>query len=164
MSYYDSVWDFRVWVWTLAAGGLVCFGLWILFRASKNAGLAIGAGSAILVVVVLALALAPRGYEIQGTTLKVRLVLATRTYDLTQIKEARTVSAKEVFPPGTWRVFGVGGLFGYYGYFKNAKLGRFLAFVTDRNSLVLLRFPEKTIVISPRNPQSFLEQVQLALK
>ena len=166
MSYFDSVWDSRVWAWTIGTIGVIVFGVAvILFRvAPKDSLSALRWGGLIVLPLLVALAFAPRGYGIDGSTLRVRLVAAAFTYDLKQLSEASLVDVRDAFGAGTWRVFGVGGLFGYYGYFKSPKLGKFLAFVTARDELVLLRFGNKVLVLSPHNARDFLQQVQAASK
>lgn len=162
---YEVIWDSRVWGWSLGTLGLVALALFMLLRGSLFAtpmrfGAAGIAAIFILIAIVAALAFAPRGYVIEGKKLHVRTVMARFTYDLSQLSDVRVAAAREVFSPGTVRTFGVGGLFGYYGYFKNPQLGKFLAFATDRKRLVVLRFPQKTLVISPHDPHGFLREAK----
>jgi hypothetical protein len=74
--------------------------------------------------------------------------------------EASERSGNEVFSGGTLRTFGCGGFFGYFGYFWNPDWGRFLAFATNREELVVLRFRDRVLVISPHGRQSFLQEAQ----
>lgn len=169
MIYFKVIWDSWVWGWSLGILGLLALVLFSLLRASlfatpRHFGVAGIAATFILIVIVAALLFAPRGCVIDGKKLHVCTVMAKFTYDLSRLSEAHVATAGEVFSPGIWRLFGVGGLFGYYGYFKNPQLGKFLAFATDRNRLVVLRFPQKILVISPHDPQGFLQQVQQTLE
>lgn len=55
------------------------------------------------------------------------------------------------------RHFGVGGLFGYFGNFLNARLGKMIWFVTNRNNLLLIETGTgQNIIISPNDPEAFL--------
>ena len=85
-------------------------------------------------------------------------------YDLAKATSAGTAERADVFGPGTLRTFGVGGLFGYYGRFRNPRLGNFVAYVTNTHSLVVLRFPDNAVVVSPDDRAAFLNQVQTILK
>ncbi len=59
------------------------------------------------------------------------------------------------------RLFGNGGLFCVCGRFRNRELGHYRAFVTDPNNAVVLRFADKTIVISPDRPEEFTAALNL---
>ena len=56
------------------------------------------------------------------------------------------------------RTFGVGGLFGYFGYFN----GKEVWYVTNINKKVKIIVESgKVYIISPENPVEFVEEVQL---
>ena len=55
------------------------------------------------------------------------------------------------------RVFGVGGLFGYYGKFTNFKMGSMMWYTTRRDKMVLVKTMNgKKIILSPDEPESFV--------
>ena len=61
----------------------------------------------------------------------------------------------------TWwgiRLFGSGGLYGYYGYFSFRGLGRVCMHATNRNNLVLVK-DEKggRFLLSPSEPDKFIQ-------
>ena len=57
----------------------------------------------------------------------------------------------------SWRVFGVGGLFGYWGKFTNSKLGSMTWYATRRNNAVLIEMiSHKKIIITPNDPDKFV--------
>ncbi len=64
----------------------------------------------------------------------------------------------------TIRLFGSGGMFGYLGWFRNRELGNYLAFVTDRIDMVGLHFSERTVVISPADPLTFIDDLKMYSK
>ena len=53
------------------------------------------------------------------------------------------------------RTFGNGGLFCFAGKFRNRKLGAYRAFATNPKLAVVLRFPDRTLVVTPGNPTEF---------
>lgn len=65
---------------------------------------------------------------------------------------------------GSIRLFGNGGLLSFTGEFWNRKLGRFRALATDPDRAVVLRYPKRTIVITPHDPQQFIVRARTFLK
>ncbi len=60
---------------------------------------------------------------------------------------------------GTLRTFGNSGLFGFTGWYQSSRLGSFRAFATDGSRTVVLRYAEKTIVITPDQPDLFVQEL-----
>jgi hypothetical protein len=54
------------------------------------------------------------------------------------------------------RTFGNGGMFSFTGRFHNKTLGSYRAFATNFKNIVVLRFPDKTIVVTPAQPDRFV--------
>lgn len=103
------------------------------------------------------LAFIPRESTIVGNELSKTLAV-TLKYDLTEIRGAMAVSPEDIRFGKTIRLLGAGWPFKPYGYFSNAKLGRFLAFVTDWQKMVLVIFPDKRLLVSPDNPKIILDR------
>jgi hypothetical protein len=104
------------------------------------------------------LAFIPRESIVVGNELRVKTLVVTLKYDLTEIRGAMAVSPEDIRFGKTIRLLGAGWPFKPYGYFSNAKLGRFLAFVTDWQKMVLVIFPDKRILVSPDNPKIILDR------
>jgi len=104
------------------------------------------------------LAFIPRESIVVGDELRVKTLVVTLKYDLTEIRGAMAVSPEDIRFGKTIRLLGAGWPFKPYGYFSNAKLGRFLAFVTDWQKMVLVIFPDKRILVSPDNPKIILDR------
>jgi Bacterial PH domain len=104
------------------------------------------------------LAFAPRECTIVGNDLRVKTRIGTLKYDLTEMRGALPVSPEDIRFGKTIRLFGAGWPLKPYGYFSNAKLGRFLAFVTDWQKMVLIVFPTKRLLVSPDNPKIILDR------
>jgi hypothetical protein len=115
-------------------------------------------GSTIAIIVLLICAtFAVRGYSIHnGQLLILRMGWSTK-YDLSKLTSAE-------FSPnatlGSIRTFGIGGLGGFIGYFRNSILGSYRAFATDAKNTVVLDFDGKKIVVTPENPEQFVQAVQ----
>jgi Bacterial PH domain len=98
------------------------------------------------------------GDTIVGNELRVKTLAVTLKYDLTEIRGAMAVSPEDIRFGKTIRLLGAGWPFKPYGYFSNAKLGRFLAFVTDWQKMDLVIFPDKRLLVSPDNPKIILDR------
>jgi hypothetical protein len=60
----------------------------------------------------------------------------------------------------TIRTFGVGGLFGYFGKFRNSKIGNMTWYATRRNNAILINLKDgQRIVITPDNPESLIVEL-----
>lgn len=58
---------------------------------------------------------------------------------------------------GAIRLFGIGGMLGNIGWFRNSQLGTFRAYITDSNKVFLIRLKQgKPIAISVSEPDDFM--------
>ena len=112
-----------------------------------------------LLLVALAFAYSPRGYKVHGNDVLVERLL--HDVRIRGVRAARRVTRDEL--SGSFRLFASGGLFGYFGLFRNAALGTTRWYVTDRGEAVLLRTAEGTqAIVSPDEPALFLEKLKVA--
>ena len=110
----------------------------------------------VLGILVLCRAYSVRGYSIANGQLLVHRFGWAKRFDLAALDEASYVPEAMT---GSVRTWGIGGVFGYIGYFHNANLGSYQAYATDPARTVVLRFGEKTIVVTPKRPAEFVEAV-----
>lgn len=65
----------------------------------------------------------------------------------------------------TWwggRLFGSGGLYGYYGFFVFKGIGRVRMYATNRNKLVLIKDKKgRKILLSPKEPEKFVQLLRI---
>lgn len=111
-----------------------------------------------LAIVLLCALFVVRGYSITHDALLIhRLFWKTRLPlgGLESVKFDPDATRRSI------RVFGNGGFFAFTGYFRNKELGSYRAFMTDRRRAVVLRFPDRVIVISPDRPEEFVSAVSL---
>lgn len=59
-----------------------------------------------------------------------------------------------------WKLFGNDGLGAISGRFRSKRLGAFRAYLTDTERAVVLRWPDRCIVVSPEQPSCFVEAVR----
>ncbi|MCK4671257.1 MAG: hypothetical protein KAT47_01860 [Candidatus Aegiribacteria sp.] len=107
-----------------------------------------------IIVLFIALLFTVRGYVIRGNVLSVRRLLWDTEIDLSSLvsvyRDAKAMT-------GSIRTMGNGGLFSFSGRYKSGKLGPFRAFVTNFRNCVVLKLAEQVIVVSPDNPEMFVE-------
>ncbi len=111
-------------------------------------------------IFALSVLFAIRGYRLEGHTLKILRIGWSTSIPLNGVQ---AVHADERAMAQSSRVFGNGGLFGYIGLFRNARLGRYRAFATDPDNAAVLEYAERKIVVTPDNPQRFVQTVQSAI-
>lgn len=140
---------------------LICFGAsYIVWQnAQRDASAEFAAWVALVPIVVLLIALlfTVRGYEITPDEILVeRLLWRTRLQSRSRLQSA---AADPEAMKGAVRIFGNGGLFAFSGLFRSRQLGKFRAYVTDPARAVVLRFPDRVVVVSPSDPERFAREI-----
>ena len=107
-----------------------------------------------IIFLFIALLFTVRGYVIRGNVLGIRRLLWETEFDLSSLLSARRDPKAMT---GSIRTMGNGGLFSFSGKYRSGKLGSFRAFVTDFRNCVVLKFDEQVIVVSPEDPEMFVE-------
>lgn len=97
------------------------------------------------------------GYSIQDGKVKILRLGWSKDFDFSEIKK---VEHKPNAMLGSIRRFGIGGLFGYIGYFSNSILGKYKAYATHTKKTVLLLVNDEQVVISPDNPKEFISVLE----
>jgi hypothetical protein len=138
----------------MLVGGLVTFG-----RGEPLA-------TALMIAVPLALLGVTYRYRVRGYQLTNDALLIERAGWMKQIPLAglQSVSGDAEAMGGSLRLFGNGGLFAITGIFWNRRLGRYRAYATDPSRAVVLRYPDRTIVITPHDPQHFIMRARTLLQ
>lgn len=102
----------------------------------------------------------PVGYQVIPGYLVILRPIKNKMISLDQIQSV------ELLPRGklsrSWRTFGVGGLFGYYGMFRNAALRNMTWYATNlREETVLIRTNlNKKIILTPDEKEKFVRELQ----
>ncbi len=107
-----------------------------------------------LLTLFISLLFTVRGYSLSGNSFRIRRLLWYTDIDISMLKSVE-------FDPhamtGSLRTFGNGGLFSFSGSYKSGKLGPFKAYVTDFKNCVIVKTAGLTLVVSPENPELFVE-------
>lgn len=101
---------------------------------------------------------AVRGYTLKGRHLRVQRLLWETEIPLHDLQAAHV--DREAMAHA-WRTMGNGGLLVFAGWFRNKKLGKFRALVTDQTRCVVLEFKNWKLVVSPDDPEAFVEALDL---
>ncbi|MFT3992093.1 MAG: PH domain-containing protein [Luteolibacter sp.] len=108
------------------------------------------------VIVIACVPFIVLNYSIANKQLLIRRPFRTTRFDLTDFQSA-------AYAPKAMnkclRLCGNGGIFSFTGWFWNSTLGNFQAFVTDPNRTVVMRFKNKTIIVSPDDPEAFVTEL-----
>jgi hypothetical protein len=112
-------------------------------------------------VIFLAYAYSPGAYAVKDQSILVNRLIGNVRIPLDDIREVRATTPGDFL--GTIRLFGSGGLFGYYGLFRTSNLGKCWWYVTNPKNIVVVITGEKTILISPDCVDGFLTAIQAAV-
>ncbi|QBO59129.1 PH domain-containing protein [Chryseobacterium salivictor] len=103
-------------------------------------------------VIVISYGLVPKRIAISDDQILIRNLFGAVIININEIKTADKIEKTGL----NLRTFGVGGLFGYFGYFN----GRDVWYVTNIHKKVKMILKSgKIYMISPENPDNFLQEV-----
>lgn len=112
-------------------------------------------------LIIMCYAYSPRAYTVQDGAILVNRLIGSVRIPLDGIREIREARADDL--EGCIRLFGNGGLFGYYGLFRTSKLGNSWWYVTNSENDVVVLTNSKTFVLSPDDADRFVATVRPAL-
>ena len=110
---------------------------------------------------LLAVLLGCLPFVIRGYVITDEGILIRRLWWNTVLPRDSLVSA-EVVPNAmsrSLRTCGNGGLFSFTGFYWNKQIGHYKAYVNDLNRTVVVRTKKRTAVLSPDDPQAFVDAV-----
>jgi hypothetical protein len=114
-------------------------------------------GSLLLVCLAGSVLLKIRGYELTQSYLVIKYGFSGRKIPIADIRE---VSVQPNALGGSRREAANGGLWSFLGSFYSPRLGQCRAYVSDPQNTVVITLPEQTIVISPDDPNRFMQAVK----
>jgi hypothetical protein len=97
------------------------------------------------------------GYRVDRKQLAVRRLLTSTLVPLTGLERAWLEPA---ICKGSIRLVGNGGLYSFCGWFYSKRLGRYRLFATDLRNAVALQLPNRTVAISPANPDALVDYLR----
>jgi hypothetical protein len=106
----------------------------------------------LFITYLVAWLLHPTSYEITNENLVIHRPIRAIKISLASIKNIERTE-----PGYSMRLFGSGGLFGYYGLFSSNKLGRHHRYTGDNKNLVLISTEKKKYLLSIHDDLFFQE-------
>ena len=105
-------------------------------------------------VLILAYGYSPRGYFCSRRSIVVKRLLRNVQFPLEGVREVRRATQEDF--RGAIRLWGDGGLFGYYGLFRTSTLGKCTWYVTNRSHAVVAITETRTALFSPDDVEGFV--------
>jgi hypothetical protein len=109
-----------------------------------------------LTIVMVTAAFTVRGYILTDNTLYVQRL---GWHSKIELNNFVNIEFDAQAMENSLRIWGNGGLFSFTGTFQNQKLGRYQAYATDPARSVIIQFCDRTIVVTPDNPERFVREV-----
>jgi hypothetical protein len=95
-----------------------------------------------------------KSYQIVAEGIVINRYIGNKLILNSTIREVKILKSEDI--KGSQRVFGVGGLFGYYGKFLPPKLGEMTWYITNRTHLIAVFLNNDSIIlISPDDNERF---------
>ena len=114
----------------------------------------------LLLIYFFIFAFRPINYILTTEKLIIHRPLSNVKINRDEIKSIEQIAKEKL--GNTFRTFGVGGLFGYFGKFANTKLGSMTWYATRRDKAVLITTSDnKKILLTPDNPEEFVANFNL---
>ncbi len=166
---FAARWSLSVWVITvLVIVVVICATAGLLWAAAEAApaetvarALLTAAAFVPAVILCVTVLFAPLGYTVHRKAILVNRMGRPVVIACRQIAEIRRIDAAEI--GFAVRIAGSGGFFGAFGRFYSRRLGRFRAYITNRNDLILVTQADGTkTVLSPSPADVFVETVEKA--
>jgi hypothetical protein len=103
----------------------------------------------------------PAGYCLTPTELIILRPAKNIVIPYSDIRNISSPASEEL----KWsiRTFGVGGVFGYWGYFRNGRFGNMLWYATHHNNYLLVETQDKKILLTP-DDSSMTDDLMLRIK
>lgn len=158
MTRHDAPWG-RQLIIVSGFASFICVATAGLMLQDPAAGSAPGLLAGLLPLLILAAAtlFMVRGYVVADGELRIMRPLWQTRLPLTGL---RAVEVQPDAMRASVRTWGNGGLFSYTGRYRNRALGPYQAWVNDMNRTVVLRFAERTLVVSPADPEAFTQEIR----
>lgn len=109
----------------------------------------------LLVPIIVPILYAPQNIRLEKNRLLLSSLILSKDILSEEIMDIRLATEDDLV--GLQRTFGVGGLLGYYGLYKSAKLNRIEMFATNFQRLVIIQTKDTYFAVSPENTDIFIQ-------
>lgn len=136
----------------------VVFVVFVGVAAATGSAASVGLGTLIF---ILSYAYSPGGYAISGRSIIVKRLIGNVHIPLDGIREVRTATTDDY--RGCLRLWGSGGLFGYYGLYRTSNLGKSTWYMTNRRDVVVVITGAKRVLFSPDDVDRFITAIHTSV-
>ena len=101
-------------------------------------------------------------FSIRGYTVTPEAIFIQRLFWVTRLP-LKGLRSAQIHSASPWKGIriGNGGFFSFTGWRYNPELGFYRVFVTNSRDAVILRFPQRKVVLSPSAPEDFIRELPL---
>ena len=124
----------------------------------QNATARLIVGGSLLLISLVAYAYSPRVYAVSAEGITVWRPIGNARVPLEEVREIRPATGEDL--AGCIRLWSSGGLFGYDGLYRTARLGQCRWYVADRSRIVVLVTAAETALFSPDDPDGFARAIE----
>jgi hypothetical protein len=128
-----------------------------LNRTGPQRNVLLVVGSILIVLLFASVLLRIRGYEVTADSIRIRYGFSGSEVALSEITE---VSRDRQALSGSTRSAANGGLWSFLGEYTSPTLGDLHVYVSDPSRLVLLKLKKGAVVVSPDDPERFVQEVR----
>ena len=144
-------------IFILAFVALFVIGPWSPF-ANSSENFQIYAAVVLIIIFGLTFLFKPQSYTMTAENILVNRLISKVKISKEDIHFAEKIDKEDI--KWSFRTFGSGGFFGYFGKFTNRKIGAMIWYVSRKDSLVLLKMKSgKKIVLSPDDRDGFISAI-----
>lgn len=112
----------------------------------------------LLLIYLLVYGLRPVRYTVTPEHLVIHRPLKDVKIERSMIESVTVIDKSDI--AWTMRIFGSGGLFGYFGRFRNKKIGIMTWYATRKDSAIWVRtINNKNIILTPDKPNQFVSAI-----
>jgi hypothetical protein len=117
--------------------------------------------SSIILILIGVFLYMPVKVQVQEDSISIKRVMGEHKIVFNDINTIEPISKSDI--ANAIRLFGSGGLFGYYGYFRNAKIGKFVMYATNTDSLIKIKSTKGVVVISCQHREEVVGYIRSAI-
>ena len=156
------------WAFVLGIAGV--FATLVIIGFSMDSGGRLGPWLSAIIMAVIFIPLIfmvhmygrPKCFEVSSEGMVIVWPARIRKLPRGAFTEIRTIKRMEL--GRMIRKFGVGGIFGQFGWFHSVYMGNLDAYITRNDGMVLIKLRNRRpILITPENPQEFVKALQAAV-
>jgi len=160
MYYQAKLDNLSYWITVLSSALLLILPAGILYKAGSFEPILLLSLALLPLILLICFAYRVTGFDVSKRQILIKRIVGDFSIPVEEIDE---IYFDQDAMKNSIRTFGNGGLFGFYGRFRNKTLGPYRAFVTSTKKAVVIKTKKQTFVLSPEKPEAFVRKVEAGL-